>query len=271
MRVVVKWGGRLSCDPGHLAADVARLSDDAQVAVCHGGSTDIDEVTATLGVPMEHLVAPDGTSTRKTSVEVLDSLQMALRGRTQRRIVEALARHGLRAVGLQGGDAGAVLTRWKTPIRTVEEGRTRLVRDNYGGRVTSVDPELYEVLLDRGMVPVICPPAVTADGVVTNVDADRLAARVAAALDASVLCLLTDQPGLLQDPEDPGSVVSSLTPEEARTMSGQVSGGMRLKLVAAAEALEHGVSRVVLADGRREHPITDGLNGLGTTITKEDA
>lgn len=266
MRIVVKWGGTLTAMPGRLAGDVANLRGTYDVVVCHGGSRDIDDVSEALQVAEKPLLSPDGTMTRRTTGKVLDAMQMALRGRTQRRIVEALAREGVPTVGLQASDCGAVLTQWKSSVRAVEDGRTVIVRDNFGGRVERVDPTLYELLLDSDIVPVVCPPGATADGVVTNIDADRLAARLAGALGAETLCLLTDQPGLLTEAGDPGSLVPRLTADEAQAESTRVSGGMRLKLIAAVEALEHGVQTVVLADGRRANPIRDALARRGTVI-----
>lgn len=266
MRIAVKWGGRIAADPDRLAANLTSIVPTNEVIVCHGGSRDIDALQAKLDVPMERLESPDGTTTRRTSRDVIDIMQMALRGRTQRRLYEALDRVGVKAVGLQASDCRSVVTRWKTPVRSIVDGRTIMVRDNYAGAITDVDPTLFELLLANGYVPLVCPPAISSDGIVTNVDADRLAARVAGSIHADSLCLLTDKPGLLEDPDDDSSLIPRLSTTELPHAVKQVSGGMRLKLVAAKEALGCGAKKVVIADGRRENPVTDALNGMGTVV-----
>lgn len=232
----------------------------------HGGSADIGRLAALLGQPVRRLVSPDGLSTRYTDSTALHTLILALCGITKPRLLHALQAAGVPAVGLTGIDAGLLRARRKTAHRAVVEGRTILVRDNHSGRIVQVNAGLLQNLLAAGLVPVISPPALAEDGGAVNVDADRAAAAVAASLDQATLVLLSDVPGVLNDPDDGGSTLSEVALGPAG-LPGCASGGMRMKLVAASEALHAGVARVVIGDGRVERPIRQALAARGTEVT----
>ena len=181
---------------------------------------------------------------------MLDVVTMALTARVKPRLVSALGRLGVPAVGLTGLDGALLRAERKAAHRALIEGRRMLVRDDHSGRVREVNVGLLTLLIGQGIVPVVSPPALADDGTAVNADADRVAAAVAAALRAETLVMLTGAPGVLADLADEGSV----RPVYRVPGSGapaDVSGGMRLKLVAAREALLAGVARVLIADGRR--------------------
>ncbi|MEL6798136.1 MAG: hypothetical protein AAFO89_15115, partial [Planctomycetota bacterium] len=155
---------------------------------------------------------------------------------------------------------------FRLPIQAVEDGRTVIIRDDLSGRVESVDGGFLNLLLDAGRVPVLTPPAVTADGIAINVDADRAAAATAAALNADELLLLSSVLGLLRDVEDRGSLIESVTiqtMEDARTAA---KGRMKNKVLAAEEALNGGVGNVVIGSASGETAIADARNGRGTSF-----
>ncbi|MFJ4713461.1 [LysW]-aminoadipate kinase [Streptomyces sp. NPDC088785] len=268
-RIVVKWGGSLQNNGTSIADDIAALWREHHITVVHGGSRDIDDTIGELGLPRRTLTAPDGMVTRYTDAPTLTALTMALRGRTQARIVAQLAARGVTAVGLSGMDGGLVRTRRKAAIRAVVGTGVRVVRDNLAGRITGVDTRLLDAIHTAGMVPLVCPPGITAEGEPTNVDADRMACAVAAAWRADRLLLLTDAPGVLADREDPASVIGSLTRDDAEELLPRLGGGMRMKVAAALEALDNGAARVQVCDGRIDEPVSRALAGGGTLIGKE--
>jgi len=190
---------------------------------------------------------------------------MAFAGRVRPALIAQLDRLGVPAVGLTGMDGGLVEARQKPALKVVdEEGRTRLVRGDLSGRVTSVRSELLELLCASGYVPVVSPP-VRGDGdTPLNVDADRLAATLAGALDAEALVLLTDAPGVLRDPDDPATLVQAASAHE--DLLDYARGRMKLKVVAAGEALADGVATVAIADGRHASPVEAALAGEGTLL-----
>jgi acetylglutamate/LysW-gamma-L-alpha-aminoadipate kinase len=268
---VIKCGGNPSVDAAGICADVARLAGDGQsVLLVHGGSGEIARLAGKLGVPQRTLIAPDNVSTRYTDPATLEVVILALAGGVKPKIVSELARLGVAAVGLTGLDGGGMLrARRKSAVRSVVDGRTTLVRDNLSGRLAEVRTELLETLLRSGFVPVISPPAIDEHGHPVNVDADRVAAALAATLGAERLVLLTGAPGLLGDPDDDTSVLSAYEVPATGAPGRFARGGMALKLVAAREALAGGVVSVVIADGRAPGPVSGALAGSGTAVTAQ--
>jgi acetylglutamate/LysW-gamma-L-alpha-aminoadipate kinase len=267
-RIVVKWGGSLQENSGAIADDIAALRRDHRIIVVHGGSRDIDDTMKELGLPRRTLRSPDGMVTRYTDAATLTALMMAMRGRTQARIISELSARGVAAVGLSGMDGGLIRTERKTAIRAVFGDSVRVVRDNFAGRVVSVDTSVLDALHKCDMVPVVCPPGMTVDGQPTNVDADRMACAIAAAWRADRLLLFTDTPGVLADRDDPTSTIASLSRDDAKSLVPELSGGMRMKVAAAVEALGKGAQAVQVCDGRVDSPIAEALRGSGTLIGK---
>ena len=268
--IVVKCGGAQGVAEGHVCADVAALiRDGRRVVLAHGGSADIERLAERLGVPQRELVAPDGVVARYTDDATLEVLTLALAGAVKPRLVELLAREGVAAVGLTGLDGGLLLARRKAAQRALVEGRVVVVRDSHAGSLVGVNAQLLHALLDAGFLPVVSPPALADDGGAVNVDADRAAAAVAAALDASTLVLLTRAPGVLRDPADLSSALETCTLSPSGSPPAWAEGGMALKLVAAREALLAGVREVVVADGAGERPVLAALSGAGTRIELE--
>ncbi len=264
---VVKCGGNAAVDAAAICADVADLVRQGQsVLVVHGGSGEIARLAGKLGVPQRTLVSPDNVTTRYTDPSTLEVVVLALAGSVKPGIVAQLSQLGVAAVGLTGLDGGMVRARRKAAIRSVVDGRITVVRDNFSGRISEVRTELPETLLRSGFVPVVSPPALDENGQPVNVDADRVAAALAAALGADELVLLTGAPGLLSDPADVTSVLSTYEVPESGASTEFASGGMAIKLVAAREALAGGVASVRIADGRVPGPVSRALAGAGTTV-----
>jgi acetylglutamate/LysW-gamma-L-alpha-aminoadipate kinase len=267
--VVVKCGGAAGVSSTHVCADVAELvRRGRQVVLAHGGSADIERLAGRLGVPQRRLVAPDGVETRYTDAATLEVVTLALAG-VKTRLLTTLGAEGVPAIGLTGLDGGLLLARRKRALRALLDGRMVVVRDNHSGRVVGVDARLLRTLLGEGLVPVVSPPALAEDEAPVNVDADRAAAAVAAAVEATTLVLLTSAPGVLADPADESSLLESCRIPSSGRPPGWAQGGMALKLVAAREALEGGVPEVVVADGRVEQPVLTALGGAGTRVLLE--
>ncbi|TDB78272.1 [LysW]-aminoadipate kinase [Micromonospora sp. KC723] len=266
--IVVKVGGNAQVDADAVIDDIAALVQDGhRVVVVHGGSAEIERLADQMGVPQRKHVAPDGVATRRTDARTMEVVTLALAGSVKPRLIRSLLRRGVRAVGLTGLDGHLLRARRKRAQRAVVDGRTVLVRDNLAGTVETVERDLLQDLLNRGMVPVVSPPALTSDGEVVNVDADRVAAAVAMALNADELVLLTGAAGVQADPGDPGSTLARVEVDADGAPPRWARGGMALKLVAAREALIGGVRRVVVADGRGGKPVREALDGSGTVVS----
>lgn len=266
--LVVKVGGSAGVDLGAVCADVAALHHAGrQLVLLHGGSAETDRVATALGHPPRMVTSPSGFTSRFTDRETLEIFEMVYCGKVNKGVVERLQRAEVPAVGLSGLDGRLLEGRHKRTVRSVENGKTVLLRGDHTGTVDRVNVELLRLLLEAGYLPVLTPPGASYDGVAINVDGDRAAAAVARALEADTLVILSNVPGLLAAYPEEGSLVARIAAGRVRDALELAAGRMRMKLLGAAEAIEGGVRRVVLADARVEAPITAALAGRGTVIS----
>jgi len=261
--LVVKVGGAVGNSLDSVISDLAGRKDYVLV---HGGSKEVDQLGAALGRPAEYYTSPSGVVSRRSDAAHLEVVVLALAGKVQTDIVAAFAKRGVRAVGLSGVDDRLLLARRKEGTRAVVGGRTVHLTDDLSGTVEKVNDGLLRLLLGAGIAPVVGPPAVTASGEVVNVDADRAAAQVAVALGAEALLLLTNVPGLLRDADDPTSLIPRVGPQAFEEALGFARGRMRKKLLAAREAREGGVPKVVIAPSDGSAPVEQALLGHGTVF-----
>lgn len=264
MTTVVKLGGAAGNAIAPVVDELAAGSAD--VVLVHGGSEEVDRLATALGRPSEYLTSPSGVVSRRCDPEDLEIVTLALAGRVQTEIVRSLGARGVRAVGLSGVDGRVLLARRRRGVRAVVDGRVVHRANDRSGTVETVDVGLLRTLLAAGLVPVVGPPAVTADGELVNVDADRVAADVAAALAADALVLLTNVPGLLARIDDPSSVIGRVDRSRLEEFLPLAHGRMKKKLLAAQAALEGGVARVAIAASSHVPPIARALAGDGTVI-----
>jgi acetylglutamate/LysW-gamma-L-alpha-aminoadipate kinase len=191
---------------------------------------------------------------------------MAVNGKINTLLVEQLLMLGINAFGLSGMDGRLIQARRKDSIQSIENGKRKIIRDDYTGRIENVNTRLLQALLSGGYVPVIAPMAVSEKGEGLNVDGDRAAACVAAAVKADALVLLTAVSGLMRQFPDASTLIGQLTKSELPQALDAAQGRMKKKVLGAEEALKGGVGRVVIADGRIEKPISSALSGNGTVI-----
>ncbi len=262
---VIKIGGSAMSKSdclANFATDVVLLQHlGVKPVVVHGGGPEISSYMDRLGIEPRFV---DGL--RVTDEETLCVAQMVLIGLTGKRIVTALHQAGGRSVGLSGIDGGLLIA-------------AKLCKDacdvDLGcvGDVTEVNPAVLHQLLADGYVPVIAPLAADRQGNHYNVNADHAAGQIAASLGAAKMLNLTDVKGFLRDPNDPASLVSVLSLEEAKAAleGDSASGGMLPKIEGCLRAVEMGVERAHLIDGRVPHALlielfTDG--GCGTMVVR---
>jgi acetylglutamate/LysW-gamma-L-alpha-aminoadipate kinase len=261
--MVCKVGGANGNDIDNVLIDIAPRKDWVLV---HGGSKEVDALSEALGRPPKFLTSPSGVVSRYTDKETMDVFTMALAGKLNTQIVARLRALGSNAIGLSGEDGGLLVGRRKEAIRAVDNGRVLLVKDDHSGTVDTVNADLLEILLNNGYTPVITPPAITASGELINTDADRVAAMVAVSLHADALLLFTNVPGLLREPSDPGTLIPEVPIGQIDHYMNFAYGRMKKKLIAAKEAVEGGVGRVVIASSQVEDPVERALSGLGTVV-----
>ena len=266
--LVVKVGGAEGVDLDAVCADLAALARaGTRWILVHGGSAETSRVAEQLGHPPRFLTSVSGYTSRYTDDRTMEIFQMVYCGKINKGLVARLQRQGVNALGLSGMDGRLLAARRKGALRIRDGDKTLVVRDDLSGRVEQVNTRLLALLVEAGFYPVICPPAIDATGQALNVDGDRAAARIAAAVGAETLVILSDVPGLLRAFPDENTLIREIAADEvAQAAERYAQGRMRIKLLGAQEALEAGVARVVLGDSRLDQPVRAALDGRGTTV-----
>ena len=258
--IVIKYGGAAQQDAelrASFAIDVVLLKHiGVRPVIVHGGGPQIGAMLERVGKASSFV---DGL--RVTDDETMDVVEMVLGGKVNHEIVELVQQGGGRAIGLTGSDGGMIRVK-----RRLKDGR------DIGrvGEVVAVDASAITAVADAGFVPVIAPIGVGEDGLTYNVNADEAAGAIAQALHAEKLILLTDVPGVL-DAE--GRLIPELSRARAEQLvgAGVIKGGMIPKIACCAAAVNGGVARAHVIDGRVVHAVlleifTDG--GVGTLLTR---
>jgi acetylglutamate/LysW-gamma-L-alpha-aminoadipate kinase len=266
--IIVKLGGTEGVDFSAICQDVVELQAlGHDLILVHGGSAEANALGEGVGYPPRFVTSPSGFTSRYTDRKTLEIFAMAVNGKVNTLLVEQLQRLGINAFGLSGLDGRIIQARRKSAIRIIENGKRKILRDDYTGKIEQVNTGLLCLLLASRNTPVIAPIAVSENGEALNVDADRAAAMIAASLRADVLLLLTAVPGLLKDFPDESSLIQTLPPSQLDSAMEIAQGRMKKKILGAKEAVQGGVGQVIIADGRVENPISNALAGNGTVIS----
>ncbi len=261
--IVVKYGGSAMADhelKKSVIRDVALLKlVGFRPIIVHGGGKEISSWVGRVGLETEFV-----NGLRVTDKQTMQVAEMVL-NRVNKGLVSMMEKVGVNAVGISGKD-GTVLRVQKKYADGKDIG--------YVGEVTEVNPDLLNTLLDNDYIPVICPIGSDDAYHSYNINADDAACAIATAMKAAKLVFLTDIAGVCRDLSDPSTLISEMTTGEAKELlaSGMIGGGMLPKLTNCIDAIEAGVSRVHILDGRLEHSLlleffTD--KGIGTAIIGE--
>lgn len=267
--VVVKYGGNAMIDE-HLKAcfaeDMVFLRQvGLHPIVVHGGGPQISQMLKALGIKSEFK-----GGLRVTTPDAMDVVRMVLTGKVSRELVGLINAHGPFAVGLSGEDGGLFSAMQRHPVIDGKPTDIGLVGD-----VVSVDASAVEDLVNAGRIPVVSSVAPNEDNAteVLNVNADSAAAALAAAVGASKLVILTDVDGLYADWPDRNSLIGRIGVETLRDMLPDLESGMRPKMEACVRAIDGGVPKAHIIDGRKPHSILNEIftsAGIGTMVVPED-
>jgi acetylglutamate kinase len=261
--VVVKYGGAAMENPRlreSTTEDIVLMKYvGMNPVVIHGGGPEINRTLNRLGIEPKF-----SNGLRVTDEETVKVVEMVLAGSLNKDIVTLISRAGGNPVGLCGKDGNLLHAK-----RMESEDGANL---GFVGQITGVHYKIISVLCDAGMIPVIAPIATDAQGNTWNVNADTAAGEIAAAIQAEKLVFLTDTPGILRDPSSPDSLIHQLNYREIVDLidAGVIAGGMIPKVEACLKALDYGVAKTHIIDGRVPHSLlleifTD--RGLGTLVT----
>ncbi len=256
--VVVKYGGNAMINEQlkqQVMEDIVLLSlVGVKVVLVHGGGPEITDMLGKIGKKSEFV-----GGLRVTDKETVETVQMVLAGKINKTLVNLLQLKGGRAMGLSGIDGHMIRAKMKNP----ELG--------YVGEITGVDVSPITDMLDRGYIPVVSTIGCDDEGNVYNINADTAAAYIAGAMGAERMFAMTDISGILRDCNDPSSLISHITVSEAKRLfeEGVISGGMIPKVQSCIDAIDHGVKKVVIMDGRIPHSLlieTMTDEGAGTMV-----
>lgn len=265
--IVVKYGGNAMIDDElkhSVATDIAALrSLGMQPVIVHGGGPAIKKLLAKVGKETEFVAG-----LRITDAETMGYVEMALSGQVNSEIVKLINSRGARAVGFSGKDGNMVIAT-KQLQHIKKEGKVEKVDIGQVGNIKKVDPSLILSMLDNNYIPVIAPIGIGTDLVDYNINADVFAGHIAAALKAEQFFLLTDVDGLLEDINEPNTLVKNLTVSEAQSQIGDIiQGGMIPKTDSCIYALQNGVNTASILNGTRKHVILHTLFGDFDHCTK---
>lgn len=259
--IVIKYGGAAMVKEdlkASFAEDIVLLKFlGIHPVVVHGGGPEINTLLKALNIESKFI-----RGNRVTTKETMDVVEMVLTGRVNKQIVSLINEKGGKAVGISGKDGKLALAE-KLPM--VVDGEE--IDMGYVGKILSVDTELLDTLKEENFIPVISPIAYSKDGYSMNINADTMAGAIASALKAEKLILLTDTEGILVN----GKLVTGLNREKVLEymQQGHITGGMIPKVECCLEAIQNGVKRAHIIDGRVPHSVITEIltdTGIGSLI-----
>ena len=268
MTIVVKYGGHAMVDEqlkDDFARDITLLKFiGINPVVVHGGGPQINKVLEQMGINSTFV-----KGMRLTDEPTMDVVEMVLGGKVNKSIVAQINNQGGRAVGLSGKDGGLIQAEKLTIVFREDENKPpEIIDPGLVGDVTAIDPEIIHTLTSHGFIPIIAPVGAGPSGETYNINADLVAGKVAVALSAGRLIFITDVDGLM---DASGKLVSTVDKALAGQMIADqsISGGMIPKMECALEALENGIEKVQMINGKRRHALLLELftdKGIGTEV-----
>lgn len=269
--VVIKYGGHAMVDEKlkqDFSNDIILLKTiGINPVVVHGGGPQINKVLDAMGITSTFI-----RGMRYTDDATMDVVEMVLGGKVNKDIVARINRLGGRAVGLTGKDGGLILAdKMKIYHQEDESKPPEIIDPGMVGDVSKVNPEIIHTLTARGFIPIIAPVGIGSQGETYNINADVVASKIASALDAERLMLVTDVDGVL-DPDK--KLISSVNDAQTREMiaDGRIGGGMIPKVECALDALKSGVGKSHIINGKTPHAVLLELftdSGIGTQVFTE--
>ncbi len=262
--IVVKYGGSAMVDEElkrRVIEDVTLLKlVGFKPIIVHGGGKEISSMVKRLGMEPKFV-----NGLRVTDEATMDVAEMVL-NKVNKSLVQLVQSLGVRAIGISGKDGG---------LLTVEKKYSEGEDIGFVGEITDVNADILADLLKQDFLPIVCPIGMDENYQTYNINADDAACAIAKAMGAEKLAFLTDIEGVYKDPHDPETLISELTVSEAGALmeDGFIGGGMLPKLQNCIEAIENGVSRVHILDGRIPHCLLLEIftnKGIGTAIIKDD-
>jgi len=264
--ILIKIGGGKNINWNYIAEDIVQLRKKEEIIVVHGASETRDKIAKQLKTPTKTVISPSGISSVLTDQNAIDIFLMTYSGLINKKIVAVFQKNGINAIGLSGVDGKLFQAKQKNNILIKKGRKTKLVTSNLTGRVEVINIQLLHLLLSNNYTPVLCPPAISYEDNIVNVDNDWTTAVLAGALTINKIIVLFEAPGMLKNYQDEKSVIPLIDKNELNTMKPFAHGRMAKKVLGALRAFELGVKTIYWGDGRVKNPIINLLLGKGTII-----
>jgi len=261
--IIVKVGGGEAVNLRGIASDVKSL--DSPCIIVHGANALRDRLAAQLGVEKRVVTSLSGYSSVVSDDSLIDLMMMAYAGLKNKQLVELLQQAGVNGIGLSGLDGALVRGKRNSGIKTRQDGKNIIIRDR-SGKPKEINGSLLKLLLDNGYLPVLTVPILDENSVAINSENDDIVACLQGELGAATVVQLIEAPGLLDNAEDPKSLIPSLSVNDLKEREELVSGRIKRKLLSLSKLFVAGVEQVIIADGRVDSPIKNALEGRGTVI-----
>jgi len=261
--IIIKIGGGRDVNLKGVVQDLATLTE--RFIIVHGANAVRDEIAAKMGFPTQTVTSVSGYSSVLSDEKAIDAIMMGYAGIQNKRLVELCQQRGINAVGLSGLDGKLVQGARNKGIRVRRNEKTIMMRD-FSGKPKQINQELLALLLDHGYVPVICIPIIDENNCAINSENDDIVAVLQESLHADTVVQLIEAPGFMDDINDDRSLVPAISRAELDAREAQVEGRMKRKMLALKKLMENGAARVIISDGRVDHPVQDALSGKGTII-----
>lgn len=273
-KIMIKYGGHAMIDSEAMsstARDTVLLKYvGMKPMVVHGGGPEISRSMNKLGKEPKFI-----GGLRITDQETMDIVKMVLVGKINTDIVSQVCLHGGKGVGISGKDNHLIKARRRAPQIIVDNttGEEKTIDLGLVGSIENVNPEIVEMLTSNEYIPIISPIGVDDSSNTLNLNADTVAGDIAAEVDAEKLIILTDVPGILEDPKDPETLIKKVNINEIKELidKGIVTNGMIPKVETCINAIENGVKSTHIIDGRIKHSVLLEIftkKGIGTMITR---
>lgn len=264
--LLIKVGGGKNINWDYIAEDVSYLSKKEPIIIVHGASTKRDEIAKKLNHPTKVVTSPSGIQSVYTDKVALEIFLMVYAGLMNKQIVAKLQKHNVNAVGLCGVDGRLWEGKRKDILMVLEENKTKIIKDNYTGRVEKINTNLINLLIKNNYTPVICSPAISYEGEIINTDNDFAISIMAKALGLKKMVFLFEAPGLLRDYKNEKSVIKKVPKEKVSEYLNFANGRMKKKILGVQKAIGMGVLETFFGDARIKNPIKNALMGKGTVI-----
>jgi acetylglutamate/LysW-gamma-L-alpha-aminoadipate kinase len=261
--IIVKIGGGKTINIEGIIADLSLLQE--QFIIVHGANELRNELSDLLHVNTQIITSVSGVSSVYTDDKGIDLLMLAYAGLRNKRIVEICQKYGINAVGLTGLDAKLIQGQRNKGIRVFDNGKVKLKHDR-SGKPATINKKFLFLLLNNGYTPVITVPIIDEYNQAINSENDDIVALLQTVVPADLIIQLIEAPGYLEKANDPNSLLLSLSKEQLQEQLEKVQGRIKRKIMSLIKLFEYGKVKIIIADGRVEHPIKNALEHQRGTI-----